>query len=468
MPTITELNEKAKSEFGVDDNLEEITVEQKYRQLKEKIIENFGEQVWSLLEACLSTIATLFIKDLANPVGLNLIGNPSTKKTTVLSMLYGLPIVYRCDNFTVHSFVSHAANRTTKQLNNDVDLLPRIRHKCIIVPELAPIFGLRKEDLVESFSILVRVFDGEGLMTDSGSHGRRGYEGEYPFAWLGASTPLPQEIWNIMGQLGSRMLFLAVNGEGEHEERMKRGIGNLYDTPYPVRIKDCRAAVREFIDFLIARLNVSPGPENKAGDMGYLRVISWDISREEKDILEKITRLAELTSRARSRVPVWKSEGDADNKETGYSQPFLEGIDRILSVLIGLAQGHAIICGRRQLTEDDLPLIVAISLSSMPDDRRQVIDLLVDPDHPDKSSARGEVTSTEITNILTYCRHTTLKILERLDKLKVGKLNKGDHPMPAKFTLHPSYSWLLTDEFAAYWKIWGPVRKRGDSEDIPF
>jgi hypothetical protein len=48
------------------------------------------------------------------------------------------------------SFVSHSASARRSKLG-EIDLLPRIRHK-LFDPELAPLFGLRNEDLLESRS----------------------------------------------------------------------------------------------------------------------------------------------------------------------------------------------------------------------------------------------------------------------------------------------------------------------------
>ncbi|MCD4666709.1 hypothetical protein K8R47_02770, partial [archaeon] len=147
------------------------------KELKEVVEKNFPE-MWLPTSACLSVIATLKLKDLSDPVGLNLQGAPSSTKTTILSFFYDINgITYKTDNFTPKSFVSHA-NIGDKELLK-IDLLPKIKNKTVIVPELAPIFGKRKEDLTENLSILTRVFDGEGLETDSGTKGRRGYSGDY-------------------------------------------------------------------------------------------------------------------------------------------------------------------------------------------------------------------------------------------------------------------------------------------------
>jgi hypothetical protein len=75
------------------------------------------------------------------------------------------PLVYRTDKFTPASFVSQAANRTSKDLAK-VDLSPRIKNKVLLIPELAPIFREKVDELVNAFSIITRVLDGDGYTTD--------------------------------------------------------------------------------------------------------------------------------------------------------------------------------------------------------------------------------------------------------------------------------------------------------------
>jgi hypothetical protein len=458
MPSKAELTERARMEMGLDEDLNEITAKDKYNDLRNVVINNFDSRVWFLLDACLSVIATLMLEDLPNPVGLNLVDGPSSEKTTVLSMLYGLDMVYRSDSFTPASFVSHAANRTEKQLEK-ADLLPKIKDKCLIVPELAPIFGARQEDLLKNFSILTRVFDGEGLMTDSGSHGHRGYEGDYHFAWLGATTPISQNVWNVMGQLGSRLLFLTADNRLTQKERITRTINDLRSsTPYTKRVKKCREAIKQYIQFLII---------NRIGGK-YHRSVEWDIGNDNSDIIDKIGCLAELTARARSKVAWWPTENRYNDDDEGYTQPIIEGPARIMSVLYGLARGHAILEGRSRLTDCDLPLIVAISLSSMPDDRRQVIDLMVDRDHPKKSSDCGEVTSTEIDEILGYSRPTAIKTMKKLSILKVGKYSEIGGSAASRLRLSETYDWLLTEEFANLRRVWENGNGYNDQTDIPF
>lgn len=112
------------------------------QKLKQVIERNF-KNLWEAAEACLAVIAALHIKDIVNPLSLILVGRPSSSKTTVLGFYKeDKELVYHTDKFTPKSFVSGYANCEAKTLPK-IDLLPRIKHKVLIVPELAPIFRAR-------------------------------------------------------------------------------------------------------------------------------------------------------------------------------------------------------------------------------------------------------------------------------------------------------------------------------------
>ena len=162
-------------------------------------------------EACSSVIAQLLLNDVSNPFALALVDVPSSGKTITLNFFDGTPeLTYTTDNFTPASFVSHASNVQRKELGN-VDLLPRIRFRTLIVRELGSIFGANDDDLIKSLGLLTRVLDGEGLETDSGVHGRRGYKGDYLFMLLAGTPPIPPRVFKVMGNFGSRLFFLALH-----------------------------------------------------------------------------------------------------------------------------------------------------------------------------------------------------------------------------------------------------------------
>ncbi len=440
----------AEREFGLTN------IAREHANLEKLITQHFGQRVWFMTDACMSVIASLALKDLPNPIGLNLVDGPSSEKTTVLSFFYDLPQVYRSDDFTPASFVSQAANKSEKKLE-EVDLLPRIRHKCLVVPELAPIYGADKEELLKNFSILVRVFDGEGYWRDGATHGRRGYEGDYHFAWLGATTPIKPHVWKLMGHLGSRFLFLTAESEIGCEEEIEQ-VANalLAETSYREKVSICKEVVTKFFQCVVAA----------SGGKNIYRSVEWNRQGEDRRLIKQLSKLAQLTARIRSTISVWGTEGTGHNREIDFTIPIREYPMRLASVLYGLARSHALICGRSKVTEEELPLIVAVALSSIPDDRRRVLNLMIDTDHPDKSSERGSVTSTEIEEILGFSRPTARKVLQTLRVLEVGSLENSVGPVPAKLTLKDHYDWLKTDDFIQYRQVWSQVSD--PSSKVPF
>jgi len=134
------------------------------------IVEEDFPGLWPAVEVGLSVGASLLLKDNANPVAVIYMGGPGTSKTTVASMFADHPQCYRSDNFTPAAFVTQAANQTRASLT-DIDLLPRIKHKLLVTPELAPIFRGKEDELAKRFATLTRVLDGEGLTTDPGHRG---------------------------------------------------------------------------------------------------------------------------------------------------------------------------------------------------------------------------------------------------------------------------------------------------------
>jgi hypothetical protein len=181
-----------------------------------RVVTDYFPKLWPAVEVGLATCATLLLAENVNPTAVILVGGPSTGKTTVANLFEGAIIdmngkdeelCYRSDKFTSASFVSHAANTKASQLNS-IDLLPRIKDRVLLTPELAPIFRGKEDELTKEFSMITRVLDGQGLQSDSGTQGRRGYSGRHLFAWLGCTTPFDSRVWKVMSQLGSRLFFL--------------------------------------------------------------------------------------------------------------------------------------------------------------------------------------------------------------------------------------------------------------------
>lgn len=410
--------------------------------LNKTIIERFDERMWHMVEVCCSVIAVLMLKDAVNPVGVILVDNPSTGKTTALSLFYDLDIVRRCDAFTASSFVSHASNRRKEDLEK-IDLLPQIQYKCLLTPELAPLFSKKSDDLYKDIGVLTRVFDGQGLWTNSGVHGGRGYKGDYFFTMLGATIPMPKHVWEALGIFGTRLLIYTLESETSIEERVTKTYHDVFESDrqsFIERVAACKIAVHNLFEAL----------STECAGRAFGRSIVWDAGSDSNELKRQIVVVAEFVARARSKVAVWDSTNKDVKTGRDFSQPLLEGPHRLTSVLYSLARAHAVISGRQCIINEDVAFVIEIALSSMPNDRRQVIDLLLREPGDKKTSERGTVDSTEIKECLTISKPTAIKLIEQLALLGIGDKIEGTSDTPHALVLKRRYAWFNTEQFAEY------------------
>jgi hypothetical protein len=376
--------------------------------------------------AALAVAATLLLDDQQNPVALNFEGPPSSQKTTLVDFFGEAgDKVYRSDKFTPKAFVSHAASVSRQRLN-EIDLLPRIRHRLMLIPELAPLFGLRNEDLLESFSILTRVFDGHGLSTDSGVHGQRGHTGDFLFAWIGCTTPIEHRVWKTMGKLGSRLLFFEMPDGEESAEQLVADVAG--GESYKDRVARCAVAIADFLDALWQ-------------EAGGVRGVTWNRAGDPQAVLLRIADYAKVLAQLRGTISIWR-EGSGDEETYNFSTPVIEKPKRAMSLLYALARGHALVHGRRELHDEDLPIVARAALESTPNDRRAVMKILL--------RNGGTATTRDMEQALRCSAPTARAILETLDKLGIGEFSNPGPPVPGVLMLGDPLRWLLDCPAARY------------------
>ena len=261
--------------------------------------------LWPYAEACASTIAVLLIKD-TQPLALVLQGAPSGGKTTTLDFFRGFPHSHATDKFTARAFVSHVAQKSEEELKK-IDLLPRIKDRVLITPDLTTLFGSKAEELKETFSLLTRVLDGRGLTIDSGVYGARGYEGDYNFTWIGATTPIPHSVWDLFGNLGARMYFMQVIKKAKSNESY---IADLKQKSYRKKVDECNQATLRFLKGVWREER-----------------IEWNSVGDKDSLISRIVQLAKLVTKLRGKINVVVKE-DYGRKETFYSEPIIEEPDR--------------------------------------------------------------------------------------------------------------------------------------------
>lgn len=388
-----------------------------------KVIEdNFPELIFPA-EVSLSIISQILIKDITNPFALVLVDVPSSGKTITINFFSEIEgLTYATDKFSPASFVSNAANVKKEKLK-EIDLLPRLRYKMFLIRDLATLFSKREDDLNECLGILTRVLDGEGLNTDTGVHGQRQYVGEYLFMLLAGSTPIQPRIWKTMGNLGSRLFFLNLNRKDKSEDELADQIVNL---SHKKREKTCQKATKDFLYNLW--FNNSNG-------------IEWDKENDPREYRLIIGKCAKLLSKLRGVINLWQDRSE-DGTSYTYTSPVIEQPDRINQLFYNLCRGHAVACGRRQINEVDLKLIVELAVDSAPTIRARFFRQLLE--------CNGQMRTNQVESSLQCSKPTALKEMEILKILGVCNVEKSDDQIvgePEKIIkLSYDFKWFLSDE----------------------
>ncbi len=374
------------------------------------VVQKHFPELWPAVDVGLSVCASLFLADNKNPVALIYVGGAGASKTTVANFFNDHVSTYRSDNFTAASFVSQAANVQKKDLEK-VDLLPRIKHKVLITPEMGPIFRGKEEELATRLAIVTRVLDGQGLLTDSGTHGQRGYRGEHLFGWLGCTTPLEEKVWRVMAQLGSRLFFWHMGGS--HEPTVEDLVASTIGPQYGERSEECKKAVHSYLNEL------STAYEKVQG-------VHWESGNDPKDVAGWIGHLAKLIAAMRGKD---------------------ESPRRAFSVLRNIARGHALVHGRRQLTRDDLPTLAWVALSSIPREYALMFWSVIDND--------GEpVTVAQVQQVLGKGHHKTAhdRMQEMADH---GVMVFETDRQPSTLSFANGWEWCTSLEAQA--DLWDPL-----------
>jgi len=420
------------------------TLKDKRQILEDKVNEYFPETTLEL-DFILSIKTILNIEDITLPFMGIVFAVPSSMKTKIIELLRKWIYSYLIDKFTAKSFVSHSATVAKEQLS-EIDLLPRIKDKIVLTPELSPLFTAKEEDIKEQFGIITRILDGNGLETESGVHGKRGYYGDYMFVRIGAAVDIPHNIYKYLATIGFKIYFLRLPRSEISEDDL------VEQTTTEIRFTD---RIKEIEKFLIDYLNwfeicpISIGLQN-------LTKIEWDKSKDNKNAIRIIARLAILLAHLRGNIYVYKTSDHEDlipiesthNTGANYSEgfihtiPTIENPSRANQQLYNLGRGHALSHGRNYITMDDIPLIIKVVLSTGSIERVLILDLLI--------ANKGILTTSQITTAMRISNNPakrTMTEFKGLELVTMERTNNDNSNSEYKITLNPKFKWFLSEEF---------------------
>ena len=416
---IMEEIEKDKSTIGEIPLTEwQQTRKQKYDTLYKTVCENIPS-IWLPLEFTLSVKCILNIADITLPFAGIILGAPSTHKTVSLTMLNIWPQTFYTDSFTSRSLVSHSTAVSKDDLK-DIDMLPRWKNELVLLPELAPIFTAKDDDLTQLLGILTRVLDGNGYESDSGAHGHRGYREKIMFTLVGASVDIPYKVYKVLGYLGPKLYFLRLPKENRSEdERLKQSREDFSE-----KVKRIQAALFEYLKWLEIR------PDMQVEKESSLPKIRWDFSKDDEMVERYIIRLAKLLAHLRGVAVTWETR-NTQGSDYGYTRPIIEDPSRAGTQLKNSARGHALFHGRNYLTKEDIPIVIKTVLSTASVERVSVFDKLL--------ANEGRLTTTQITGALNISSPTAKRTMTELSVLELVTMTElgeyEDHEK--KITLKP-------------------------------
>jgi len=386
-----------------------------------------------VMTVLLSVKAQMLVEGITQPFTLIVMGNPSTYKSTILEILSCLPDSYVSDSFTPKSFVSHASNAKKKALEK-IDLLPRIKGKTLITPELAPIFSGKQNDLIEYFGMLTRILDGRGFKSDSGVHGQRGYSGDYYFTWIGAVIDIPHRVWSLLGNLGPKIFFFRLpEDKKSNSEKLIEIKKSLKENSYVQRLQESKDK--------IAALWFGVNDYHNTFD----EKMVWDSQKDDQETLNRIVQLAMVLANLRGTIPTWATN-DSGGSMYNFEAPIKEDPSRASNAFYNLARGHAVIHGRNYITKDDLAVVIPTALSSAPRERVELFRHLIEHE--------GRLDTEEFMKYAQVSRATALKEMEKMQVLGLvvkESINSVTKPVNT-VKLRDEYGWFLSEEFHAYWK----------------
>lgn len=400
------------------------------RQNLENVIKNNIPHLWQSIALITSVKCILNIADCTLPLIMVLLGAASSLKTVPIEMFRNQPNTYYTDSFSAKAFVSHSTAVKKEDLDK-IDMLPKIRHKQFLTPELSPVFTKKDDDLIEILGIMTRIADGRGFESDTGAHGHRGYTGNYMFTMVGAAIDIPHKVHKYLGNLGPKLYFFRLPKLIRDD---KDYFNQLKDNPFNTKFQNIKTALVDYLQWLARCPKMELDPETK------LKKIVWDSDKDDDEALYIIIKLGRLLAHLRAVVTTWETKG-SQGTDYAYGAVMKEEPDRAMEVLRNIARGLALSKGRNYITKEDVSLCIKVVLSTASIERVNIFDLLI--------AYRGILTTSIITDSLNYSPHTAHRIMTELKAIGLVDMKKSNIATEEKqVTLKDNFDWFLSPEFS--------------------
>jgi len=372
------------------------TIVTDFEQLDSIIERYFPDKFFYLKLVLASGYATLFINGITQPISLFLLGDPSTKKSTLLEIMRGLDRVLWSDIFSPASFVSGARDI------EGGDLLPRLRNRCLVTPELGVLF--KDRNLPQTLGLLTRLLDGFGYIRHTG-FGEVGVHENVRFNWCAAIVKIQPKHWDLFGHLGHRLLFLHMENGNEsveaEEDRLVRMITE--DRDYNEKLAICRNSVNNFFQNIQAR---------------YPNGVTWNTAMDNPRAKRIVVKAARMLKYLRGTID---------------DPAIFEDATRLTQSFYNICRGYALMHYRTRIIFNDVESVLAVMLDSAPPERKKLLLALLEQNGEIDADQYMEMSEHNYKRVLyDFTNFETLNIVEFVQDNTVKKIK-----------LKPEFSWLL-------------------------
>lgn len=400
----------------------------KYENLRNTTLKNMPE-IWVGLEFALSVKSILNIEGCTLPFAGILLGSAGSAKTAIIQLFRNHENTFYTDNFSPKSLVSHNSSVKKEKLK-DVDMLPKLRNKFFLTPELSPIFSSREDELLQMLGILTRVLDGHGYESDTGAQGHRGYSGKFMFTWLGAAVDIPYRVHKVLGTLGPKLYFFRLPRIEEDESYYHERRDEIFEE----KEQEIRTALLDYLTYF----EMNPAIVENGVDNDPPK-IPVDIKNDQELADRIIIRLSKLLAHLRAVVPTWETK-DTQGSEYAYTIAKIEVPKRAITQLRNLARGHALSQGRNYFTMDDIPIVIHTALSTATMERVRIFELLI--------ANKGSLTTSQIVDFLNTTNPTARRTMTELKATGLVDMRYDEYRQVYSIKLKPEFDWFLTETFA--------------------
>jgi hypothetical protein len=437
-------------------------VSTKYKIL-EGMVNRIYADAWPIMQFVISVKTILNIKDNTLPFLGIIIAIPSSLKTTLMNFFRIYNHTFYSDIFTPNSLVSHNSALTEEELKQ-IDMLPKIKDKLVLIPEMAPLFTAKEDDLHKILGIIIRLVDGDGLQSDSGAHGHRGYPSTM-FSWIGAVVEIQPKIWRILSTLGFKIYFFRPNLPEKSEK-------DLIDIALDSKISEKNQEIKEALLDYLQVFDAAPRTDVTSIDDNGIVKIKWNFqitandqqNREQYKAIEYVAKIAKLLASLRGDVSLFQTrsrksrkeevsssgENEIQQQEISYQTEqldyetdsvIIEDPARATIQLRNLALANAISQGRDYIKIEDVKLVVKVALSTTRTSRKKVFDLLL--------KEKGELTTSKIVQELDISEPTARKTMREFHALGIADISQTSGYVNSELTLvlNNKFEWFVSNEF---------------------